>query len=101
MTPENAVKKHIKDLLDEWGVFYWMPGANMYGRVGVSDFIGCCHGMLIAVEAKGTKNDEPTVMQRRFLNAVQKAGGVALVIHNSNYDVLTSTLRRLAHGERA
>ena len=100
MTPEGRVKDEIKKILKEWGVMYWMPPMGTYGRVGVSDFIGCFHGRFLAIEAKQSADKHPTKMQQQFIDEVlEKGRGVALVIHDENLDLLTSTLRRMAREE--
>ena len=35
MTPEGKVKKKIKEVLDEYGVYYFMPVQHGYGPRGV------------------------------------------------------------------
>jgi hypothetical protein len=47
--------------------------------VGMSDVVACFRGAFIALEAKGERGRlRPS--QRAFLDAVEKAGGVALVV---------------------
>ncbi|MDE2022521.1 MAG: VRR-NUC domain-containing protein [Patescibacteria group bacterium] len=99
-TPEGIAKAQIRAILEEWGVFFFMPVAGFYGRRGVSDFICCFNGKFLAVEVKATKRDKPTKLQEDFLDAVLRNGGIALVVCPDNTTVLTSTLRRIAHGER-
>lgn len=99
-TPEGRVKEKIRRILDEWKVYYVMPVAGMYGKRGVSDFICCFESRFLAIEAKATARDKPTKLQRIFLDAVLRHGGIALVVCADNTEILTSTLRRIALGER-
>lgn len=79
-TPEGKVKIEVRKVFDEHGVWYWMPGSNIYGRSGQSDFIAIINGRVLAVETKADSKSNPTPMQQQFLNSVMGAGGVALVI---------------------
>ncbi len=40
---------------------------------------GQAHGVFTAIELKRSKNDKPTALQLNFINAVNAAGGIALV----------------------
>lgn len=80
-TPEakvkNAVKKRFKDL----GVWYYCPVSNGMGRVGAPDFICCHEGRFYAVETKAPgKVENTTPNQKRELEGIRLAGGVAVVI---------------------
>jgi hypothetical protein len=98
---EADVKDSIKDILDEWGVFYWMPGMGAYGRAGVSDFVCIVEGMALVIEAKRDAEEKPTPLQKQFMNGVMEKGkGVALVIHADNLELLPTTLRRMTRGEK-
>lgn len=86
-TPEGKVKTAIKAVLKDEGVYYFMPRGTLLGRRGVSDFICCVNGKFLAIEAKARANKlSPTQMLEK--DAVTKAGGVALVINESNLDQL-------------
>jgi Holliday junction resolvase len=85
LTPEGRVKAAVKKVLDAEGVWYFMPAANGYGRAGIPDFICCVNGYFLAIECKAG-NNEPTLLQERELDRIIKAGGIALVIHDSPED---------------
>jgi len=91
MTPEGAVKAKIKLILKELGCYYFMPSANGYGRAGIPDFIGCLNGAFFAIEAKAGKGTT-TALQDREIQRIKDAGGIVLVINESNIDTLESTL---------
>ncbi len=82
-TPEVKVKKQIKKLLDEAGAYYAMPIGTGYGNSGVPDFLVCCGGRFIAVEAKAGDN-KPTALQESHLQKIRAKGGIALVVNESN-----------------
>ena len=92
-TPEGRVKARVAITLKEMGIWYFMPPANGYGRAGIPDFIGCMNGGLIAIEAKAGKN-KPTALQLRELERIQAAGGLSLVIDESNITQLKEILEK-------
>lgn len=90
-TPEAKVKKQIRKILDAHGVYYAMPIGSGYGNSGVPDFLACSNGRFIAIEAKAGKN-QPTLLQQDNLRRINAAGGVALVINETNLDTLEDML---------
>ena len=48
---------------------------------GISDIIGCHHGVFIAIELK-VKNNEPTKLQEAFLDKIWLSGGVGGTAYN-------------------
>jgi len=90
-TPEVAVKKKIRKLLDAAGAYYAMPIGTGYGNSGVPDFVICHKGRFIAVEAKAGSN-KPTALQELHLARIRAAGGIALVINETNMDTLQKEL---------
>lgn len=96
-TKEKLVKTKVAALLKERGVYYFFPATFGMGRSGVPDII-CCHlGKFVAIECKAGVN-KPTELQKRELAAVEKAGGVALVINETNLDLLTQALNTIERG---
>lgn len=81
MTEEGKIKEKIKDLLNKYGCYWFMPVANMYSRKGIPDFIACCRGKFIAIEAKSSKG-KLTKLQELELGKISAAGGLAFVIRD-------------------
>jgi len=100
MTPEAAVKAKVKKILQLNKIYYFMPAANGYGRVGIPDFIACVDGFFLAVECKAGKN-KPTALQVMEIDAILKAGGVALVINEDNLSDLSKVIDGLRSNQRA
>jgi pantoate kinase len=92
MTPEAKVKKQIRAILDEWGVYYAMPMGTGYGNSGVPDFLCCVSGWFLAIEAKAGKG-KTTALQDEHISQIRTAQGVALVINEKNIDELVRTLQ--------
>lgn len=87
MRDEKGVKENIKRLLDHHGWFWWMPPANMYGKVGISDFHAIKDGVFLAIEAKFGSN-KPTVPQKAFLESIRAMSAFGIVVNDKNLDQL-------------
>jgi len=92
-TPEGKVKDKIKALLKAYGAYYAMPIGSAYGKQGVPDFLACCHGQFIGIEAKADATKQPTKLQQRNLQCIKDSWGIALVIHDGNLEQLEETLK--------
>jgi len=89
--PEVLVKKKIRAILDEFSAYYAMPIGTGYGNSGVPDFLVCCNGRFIGIEAKAGTN-KPTALQQAHIDRIFDAGGYALVINEDNLHVLQELL---------
>jgi len=83
LTPEGKVKAKVRRLLDAASVYYFMPATGGYGRSGVPDIVGCCGGKFFAIECKAGKG-VTTALQDNELRKIKEAGGIALVINETN-----------------
>lgn len=94
-TSEKDVKKRVKELLnrDEW--FWWMPPANGFGKVGVSDFNALKNGVFLAIETKFGGNT-PTPQQKAYLQSIHAAGGLAFLVDEKNIEWLDIWLQTFA-----
>ena len=80
-TPEGKVKRQVKKILKERGVWYVMPVPTGYGMAGVPDFLCCWRGLFLAIETKAPgKKYTLTANQKNKISAIRQAGGVAVVI---------------------
>jgi len=72
-TPENLVKKQVRDYLEwrGWFVFPVTQGIGSYR--GISDFIACKNGRVLFVECKAPKGKLSTY-QRRFKESIETSG---------------------------
>jgi hypothetical protein len=93
-TPEKAVKAKVKAVLESEGVYYFMPPANGYGRAGIPDFIVCVNGLFFAIETKANGN-KPTALQIREIETIRRNNGVAVVVDETNWDMVRDLVRRL------
>lgn len=91
MTPEAKVKVKVKKYLTEMGCYYVMPATGGYGLSGTPDFLICHRGMFVAIECKAG-GKKPTALQLAALDKIRGAGGMALVIDETNLDDLKELL---------
>jgi Holliday junction resolvase len=91
LTPERKVKNKVVALLKAHGVYYFFPATYGMGRSGVPDVVCCMRGRFLGIECKAGTN-KPTPLQLRELTAIQEAGGVSLVINETNIDTLEKLL---------
>ena len=91
MTPEGKVKARVKKVLAELGAYYTMPVTGGYGNSGVPDFVVCMEGRFYGIECKAN-GGKPTALQLKNHDDIRKAGGVALVIDETNVDNLRKEL---------
>jgi hypothetical protein len=91
LKPEVLVKKKIRAILDEFSAYYAMPIGTGYGNSGVPDFLVCCNGRFIGIEAKAGTN-KPTALQQHNIDRIFDAGGYALVVNEDNLHILTELL---------
>jgi Holliday junction resolvase len=93
-TPEAKVKARVTAMLKAAGAYYFYPVTGGFGRSGVPDIIACHRGVFVAIECKAGSN-RPTPLQTANLDAIRRAGGVALVINEDNMADLADALRRV------
>ena len=91
-TPEAKVKAAVRKLLVEFGIYYFSPAANGFGRAGIPDIICCFGGRFIAIECKAGKG-VTTALQDKELAAIRTAGGMTMVVNETNIQELKEKLQ--------
>ena len=90
-TPEAKVKKRVKEILDKLEAYYFMPATGGYGRSGIPDIVGCIKGVFFGIECKA-QGGKPTALQQREIGRIRDAGGIALVVDETNVGDLKTLL---------
>jgi len=93
-TPEAKVKKKIHATLKEHGVYAVNYIGGLHANNGTPDILACHKGRFIGIEAKAGKN-KPTDLQTLNLKTIDEAGGLALVINETNVDTLSTYLKNI------
>ena len=75
-TPEGAVKKKIREYLDEIGAYHFMP-VQMGMGARTLDILCCVQGRFIGIEVKRPGITDPSPLQRITIKKIADAGGVA------------------------
>jgi hypothetical protein len=98
MTPEKRVKVVVRRLLDELQAYYVMPVTGGYGTQGAPDFLVCHRGKFIGIETKAGRG-KTTALQDMNLQRIRTAGGVALVVYETDIEMLREVLYKIEIGE--
>jgi Holliday junction resolvase len=91
MTPEGKVKKKVVEALKKHNVYYFFPATGGYGRSGVPDIVCCIKGRFLAIECKANGNN-PTALQTREMDKINEAGGMAIVVRDTDYELVDKLL---------
>ena len=91
ITPEGAVKRQIKKILEVTKAYWVMPVSNGMGNHGVPDFLVCHKGQFIGIEAKAGKG-KTTALQEAHLSRIRESGGTAMVVNENNLNELKEFL---------
>lgn len=85
-TPEGRVKAAVKKVLDEYGVWYYMPVQNGMGVTGIPDFVCCWNGWFIGIETKAPgKTNTLTPGQDRVGKEIMAHDGHWMVADDADY----------------
>ena len=84
-TPEKKVKDKVTAQLKALGAYYFYPVTSGFGSSGVPDIVGCYKGRFFGIECKANGN-KPTELQKLNLQRIGEAGGLSLVIDETNID---------------
>mgnify|MGYP006280000253 FL=1 len=90
-TPESKVKKKVTAILKQHGAYYAYVVASGFGNAGIPDILACHRGRFLGIECKA-KGGKPTTLQLHNLAQISKAGGLALVIDETNMEDLIHAL---------
>jgi hypothetical protein len=99
LTPEKKVKNKCVKLIQAYGVYYFFPSMNGFGRSGVPDIICCANGTFLGVECKAGDN-KPTGLQLLEMIKIREAGGKTLVVNEENISELEEILKELTNENR-
>ena len=93
-TPEKRVKDKVVAVLKGAGVYYFFPATHGFGRSGVPDIVCCVSGKFLAIECKANGN-KPTALQIREIEAIRRSDGCAVVVDETNWDMIPDLIRKL------
>ncbi len=74
----EQIIRYLKTVPD---AFCWKEHGGMYGTAGIPDIVGCINGRFVAFEVK-VSGGKTTKLQNYTIGEIQRAGGVAGVVHS-------------------
>jgi hypothetical protein len=92
-TPEGAVKYKVKQLLEKYKAYYYMPVPAGYGKPSL-DFVGCYRGQFFAIETKA-EGKHATARQSITAQEMISAGAAVFFIEGVNSPVFNCLERWL------
>lgn len=105
MTPEGEVKYQARKLAKELGIYTFPINQQGIGRRGIPDDLVIVHGQVMFVEFKAHINwtshcktafsTMPTMLQIFEMDRIRLAGGITLVVDDSNFVFYEKYLRAL------
>ena len=96
-TPEKKVKRKVMEQLKMMKAYTVTPMTGGFGNSGVPDVLCCYKGRFVGIECKAN-GGKATALQIHNLNSIEIAGGVALLINESNVDNLTDMIEERVNG---
>lgn len=96
-TPESKVKKKVHATLRERGAYAVNYIGGAYANNGTPDILVCFCGKFIGIECKSGRG-RPTALQIKNLRDIDHAGGLSLVINETNLEYLTECLDAIKTG---
>lgn len=95
MQKESRLKVHMLSFLARLPNS-WFTKVQQVTINGTPDIIGCIHGVFIALELKSSSKADLTPLQEFNMNKIDKADGVAIVVHPDNFFEVTQRLKNIA-----
>lgn len=95
MQPETRFKLKVKAALAALPNC-WAEKIQQQTIRGTPDFLICIGGYFVALELKRDGRQKPEPLQKRKLDMVRRAGGLAIVAYPSNWPEVLSVLKALA-----
>lgn len=87
---ETKIKKYLKDR----GCWYVKYFANAFTPSGIPDLLTCINGHFVAIEVKAD-NGEPSKLQLLNVKKIREAGGIAIILYPSQWDIFTEFINDL------
>ena len=93
----NLQKKILLQLAKVKNLFCYKAQAT--SRRGIPDIVGCVNGLFFSLELK-RKGGKVAPIQRYTLEEITNAGGLALVVDETNWKDVFSGLQKIATSEK-
>lgn len=94
MPSEKRFEEQVKKWLKEHNAWYVKTWSNGIQRAGIPDLIICWKGRFIGLELKA-ENGRPSELQKREVDQIKKAGGIAMILYPSGFEDFKKLLMNL------
>lgn len=84
---ESQFQKKVTEWLESKGAYCRKQNASGLSRTGTPDYLICLDGVFLAIEYKKSMKDKPTELQKKNINDINKAKGIAIVLRPETFDV--------------
>ena len=84
---ESQFQKKVTKWLESKGAYCRKQNASGLSRTGTPDYLICLDGVFLAIEYKKSMKDKPTELQKKNINDINKAKGIAIVLRPETFDV--------------
>lgn len=84
---ESQFQKKVTKWLESKGAYCRKQNASGLSRTGTPDYLICLDGVFLAIEYKKSMKDKPTELQKKNINDINKAKGIAIVLRPEKFDV--------------
>lgn len=91
---EKKFEEQVKKWLKEHNAWYVKTWSNGIQRAGIPDLIICWKGRFIGLELKA-ENGRPSELQKREVDQIKKAGGIAMILYPSGFEDFKKLLMNL------
>lgn len=98
-TPEGRVKAAGAKIIAQYAAYRFAPVTGGMGTSGLFDEVVVINGYFVGIEYKATEKKKPTTLQQINAKKCMDAGGIALLIHNDNLQLLDEVLNILSRAK--
>lgn len=95
---EADIKKEVKKVIAKHNAYDVMYVPVGFGKAGVPDFVVCVYGVFVGIETKlNARKNPPTKLQTLNLHQIEQAGGLAIVVDETNVAGLYDMFSKLSN----
>lgn len=93
VTVESQFQKKATKWLELKGAYCRKQNASGLSRTGTPDYLNCIDGVFVAIEYKKSIKDKPTELQKKNINDINKANGIAIVLRPETFDTFKTIIQ--------
>lgn len=94
MAEEKQFENKVKRWLKTKEIYHFKYFGNAFSTAGIPDLIACVKGRFVGIELKSEKG-KTSPLQDYNLEAIEKSGGISIVLRPSGFDDFKSRIEEL------